>query len=73
MREFKCDKSFINAPVLKTPFRGDVARVYIRRDKKVVVQVGGCFRPLEIEDNEPVTGVLERVSFMLDGWDDEQN
>lgn len=68
MRVFKADPMFRRSIVFKTPFRNDVARVYVRKDNLIVVQHGGVFIPIRVTPDMPVTTALSLASDALDNW-----
>lgn len=68
-RLFSLDSRFRNSLVFKTPFRNDVARVYVRKDERVVIQHLGVFLPLAVPGKTPVSTMFEQVSEVLDNWD----
>lgn len=69
MREFKQDTAFRRNLVFKTPFRNDVARVYLRNDDYIVVQHGGISKPIKVTGSMPLTTALSLASDALDNWD----
>lgn len=73
MRQFTLDIKFSRGDVLKTPFRGDVARVYLRPDDCIVVQHRGSFRPFSVPGDTPLEAVLGFASNVLDNWDSHIN
>ena len=72
MRQFTLDTRFSGC-VLKTPFRNDVARIYLRPDDRIVIQSGGTFRPFNVPGNTPLTSVLGFASNVLDNWESHTN
>lgn len=73
MRKFTVDTDFRRGDVLKTPFRNDVARIYLRPDDRIVVQSGGTFRPFVVPCDTPLPAVLGFASNVLDNWDSHIN
>jgi hypothetical protein len=69
MRKFTFDRSFNRVSVFKTPFNGDVARIYLRPDNMFIIQVAGSFRPCGIKGHETLTTLLSLASNILDDWD----
>jgi hypothetical protein len=69
MRKFKTDARFSGGNVLKTPFKRDVARVYLRKDNLIVIQFGREFFPLAVPDDASLPAILSLASATLDKWE----
>lgn len=69
MRKFEIDSSYHRRDVRTTPFRGDVARVHLTFDDRIIIQAGCSFRAIPASANSTIEEALKLASDILDRWD----